>query len=119
MPEFNSTRRVKTQEQMDRNRARRSARKLEAIRGGQNFPVKTAGRSLAKVMQDELDQAMAAWIMLRKNDVDKKEISKARGVVRGYALSLAIILRPYDDRVSTAKLIEKASMERIRNDHVH
>lgn len=107
--------RPRTQEQADRNRARRSARKLEAIKGGQNFSVKTAGRSLAKVMQDELDQAMSAWLIMRRNEVERKEISKARGVVRGYALSLAIILRPYDDRVTTAKLIEKASMERIRN----
>lgn len=96
---------------MDRTRARKTERKLANIPGDQN----NKGRSLMKIMQDELDQAMAAWTIMRRNEVDKKEISKARGVVRGYALSLAIILRPYDDRVTTAKLIEKASIERIRN----
>lgn len=106
MSEFNSTRRVKTQEQADRNRARRSARKLEAIKGGQNFPVKTAGRSLMKIMQDDLDIAMAKWLITKN--------AKDRGVVRGLAIGLAIILRPYDDRISVAKKIEKHSLRRVQ-----
>lgn len=107
--------RPKTPEQAQRMRDRRSERKMEMLSFGQEHAQSTKGRSLAKILQDELDEAMRIWLKLRKHEGDIEKIAKLRGQVRGMSLSLAIILRPYDDRVSTAKLIEKASMERIRN----
>lgn len=101
--------RHKTPEQAQRVRDRKTERKMADIPGNQN----NKGRSLMKIMQDELDEKMLEWTELDYTNRDKKV--KLRGEVRGLAIGLAIILRPYDDRIAVAKKIEKYSLKRIRS----
>lgn len=76
---------------------------MAEIPGNQN----NAGRSLIEMIQEELDRKMAQWLSSKDQVL--------RGQIRGLAISLSILLRPYDELKSTAKLIEKASKERVKS----
>lgn len=76
------------------------------IPGNQN----NAGRSLIEMIQAELDRKMAQWLSSKDQRTDI-----LRGQIRGLAISLSILLRPYDELKSTAKLMEKASKERVKS----
>lgn len=88
---------------------RRIQRKIERLQKYASPEGACAGKSLLEMMRDDLDEAMLEYLEQKEAN---QPAQTARGIVRGLAMAIS---RVQSGGTCKPKLVEKESLERVKN----